>query len=598
MNVFTAIKRGYNRSVLMPWTVWWPEVNKRTLRLDITAAFIGALVVIPQGVAFATIAGMPPEYGLYAAIVPAIIAALFGSSRYLVSGPTTAASIAIFSILSTLAVPGTQTYVVYALTLTFIVGVIQLLMGVARLGTLVNFVSHAVIVGFASGAALLIAVNQLKNFLALNIENGLKFEQILYAVFTEYHTIQIETVVVGVVTLVTGIVIKPFLPRLYLIVALIVGTLLAALINALIDFDVLHLGNASKIVLVANVSATLPPLSSPDFSAAAFRDLAPAALAVTLFALTEAVSIARVLAARTGDVIDGNQEFIGQGLSNIVGSFFSAYVATGSFNRSAINFQSGARTPLAAILAAVILAAVVMFLTPVIAHLPKTSMAAVLFLVAWGLIDWHYIGMVLRTSGADSLVLVVTFLTTLMLSLDFAILLGVMLSLLIYLLKASTPAVVVQVPNPGEPKRSFITNARLPQCPQLAIVRIGGPIFFGAVNHITQRLRQIGRRNPAPRFLLLLAREVSFIDLAGAEMLAHEARLRRASGGRCFLHQLKDEPKQILQRGGYFDDIGVNNLYDTKGEAIADIFKSMDKEICKRCNARIFNECKGLPTVN
>ncbi len=582
----------------MPWTTWSSEINKRTLRMDLFAALIGAVVVIPQGVAFATIAGMPPEYGLYAAMVPAIIAAVFGSSRYLVSGPTTAASITIFSILSTLAIPGSAEYVAYALTLTFIVGITQLLMGLARLGTLVNFVSHAVIVGFTSGAALLIAINQLQSFLGLPIERGRRVDQILYSVFTEYQNIHLDSVVVGVSTLALGIALKAFLPRLYLIVALSSGALIAALINVLTDFGVLHPGGESGLVLVGNIPAILPPLSSPDFSIDTFRALAPAALAVSLFALTEAVSIARSLAARTGDVVDGNQEFIGQGLSNIVGSFFSAYVATGSFNRSAINFQSGARTPVAAILAAIFLAVAIPLLAPLLTFLPKASMAAVLFLVAWGLIDKPYIRRILRASGTDSLVMIATFLATITLSLDFAILLGVMLSLVIYLLKASTPAVIVQVPDPRSPRRPFTTDARLPQCPQLVIVRIGGPIFFGAVTHITQRLRQIGRRNPAQRFLLILAREVSFIDLAGAEMLAREARQRRASGGLFFLHQLKDEPKQVLRRGGYLDDIESKNLYDTKGEAIAEIFKGMDKEICKRCSARIFNECRGLPTAN
>ena len=582
----------------MPWMQWWPDVTKRTLRMDAMAGVIGAVVVVPQGVAFATIAGMPPEYGLYAAIVPAIIAALFGSSRHLVSGPTTAASIVMFSILSTLAEPGSETYVLYALTLTFIVGVTQLLMGLARLGTLVNFVSHSVIIGFTAGAALLIATNQVKHFLGIDIPPGQSFHQNLLSLFAELPNVHLDTMVVGVSTLIVGIVTKQFIPRWYLIIALFVGSLIAALINFLTDIGFLHTQlHASGIQLVGAIPATLPPLSSPDFTFNTFRELAPAALAVTLFALTEAVSISRSFAARTGDLIDGNQEFIGQGLSNIVGSFFSAYVATGSFNRSAINFQAGARTPIAAIFAALLLAVIVVILAPLLAYLPNTATAAILFLVAWGLVDRRYIRMILRASRPDSLVMGTTFLATLMLDLDFAILFGVMLSLVIYLRKASTPAVVVRVPDPREPRRRFTTDARLPQCPQSVIVRIDGPIFFGAVNHVAQRLRQIARRNPAQRYLLILAQEISFLDLSGAEMLAREARLRRASGGQLYLHQLKDEPKRILSRGGYLNDIGTEHLYETKGEAIADMFKVMDKEICRRCEARIFNECRSLPKV-
>ena len=590
--------RGLWRS-FVPFLLWWPDVDRGTLKADALAALTGAVVVLPQGVAFATIAGMPPEYGLYAAMVPAIVAALFGSSRQLVSGPTTAASIVLFSSLSALAAPGSAAYVQYALTLTFMVGAIQLVMGLARLGTLVNFVSHSVIVGFTSGAAVLIAASQLKNFLGLQMPGGLRFHEILAHLWQLLGDIDPDSVVVGLATLVVGIAFRRYWPRFpYMIAALLAGSLLGGIIEFFTYAGFLHpVSGESGLRLVGTVPATLPPLSAPDFSLHSFTQLGPVALAVTLFALTEAVSISRSLAARTGELVDGNQEFVGQGLSNIVGSFFSAYVATGSFNRSAVNAESGARTPVAAILAGVLLVGLVLAVAPLLAYLPMPAMAAILFLVAWGIVDVHHIRTIVRASASDAAVLWATFAATLLFPLDFAIILGVFLSLIIYLRQASRPSVAVRVPDPREPRRRFSTSAALPQCPQLAIVRIDGALFFGAVTYVAERLRLIARRNPRQKHLLLLVRSVSYLDVAGAEMLAREARMRRAAGGQVYFHQVKEGPMEILRRGGYLDEIGEENLFLSKAEAIGGVFEHLDRSICLRCDARIFNECRSLPRL-
>jgi SulP family sulfate permease len=570
-----------------PFLLWWPEVNRETVRADAVAGLTGAIVVLPQGVAFATIAGMPPEYGLYAAMLPAVVAALFGSSRLLVSGPTTAASIVLFSTLSTMAAPGSATYVYYALTLTFMVGLIQLFMGLARLGHLVNFISHSVIVGFTAGAAFLIAASQTKHFLGLDLPAGLHVYEVLLAVYRQIGNIDWLTAMVGAVTVASGVLARRYLKQVpYMLVAIIVGTLTALVAN-----HYLH----AEIVLVGVSPAALPPLSMPSFSFTTWQQLAPAALAVTLFALTEAVSIARALAARTGDLIDGNQEFIGQGLSNLCGAFFSGYVATGSFNRSAVNYEAGARTPMASILSSIMLVAVLLVVAPLLAYMPNAAMAGVLYLVAIGLIDMHHIKVIVRASRSDAAVLGATFLATLLLELDFAIMLGVMFSLVIYLHRASRPRVLVRVPDPRQPKRRFNTDASLPECPQMKLIRIDGALFFGAVNYVAERLRVIFKRNPEQKHLLVLARPINFIDVAGAEMLARENRQRKGIGGGLYFHQLKEDAKDILKRGGYFDEIGEDHFYDNKGEAIAGVFERLDKNICARCTKRIFNECKTVP---
>ncbi len=576
---------------LLPFLRWWHRVDRDSLKADLLAGLTGAIVVLPQGVAFATIAGMPPEYGLYAGMIPAIVAALFGSSWHLVSGPTTAASVVLFASLSVFAEPGTEEYVKLALTLTFMVGVIQIAMGLARLGTLVNFISHSVVIGFTAGAAILIITNQVKHFFGLEIPRGAHFYEVFQQLFTQLGEINPYITGVAVLTLVSGLLSRRFFPRVpYMISAMVVGSLASVILNATLGQE--HTG----ITTVGALPASLPPLSSPDFSLETIKELAPAAFAVTLFALTEAVSIARSLAARSGQHLDGNQEFIGQGLSNVAGSFFSGYVATGSFNRSGLNYEAGAKTPLSAVFAALMLMAIVVLVAPYAAYLPNAAMAAILFLVAWGLIDFHHIKRIVRASRAETAVLATTFLATLFLELEFAIFLGVMLSLILYLSRTSRPRVVPRVPNPADPRRKFTTDGTLPECPQLKIARVDGSLFFGAVPHVREVLKGYEQQKPQQRHLLLVASGINFVDVAGAEFLAEEAKRRRNLGGGLYLYQVKEGACEVLKQGGYVDEIGRENFFSSKRVALETITtERLDHQICARCRARIFLECRRLP---
>ena len=577
---------------LLPFLRWWPMVNRDTLRLDVMAGLTGAIVVLPQGVAFAVIAGMPPEYGLYTAMIPAIIAAMFGSSWHLVSGPTTAASLVLFASLSTLAEPTTGQYVALAITLTFMVGLTQIAMGYAKLGTLVNFISHSVIIGFTAGAAILIASNQIKHFFGVDIERGLHFYEILVSFSQQLTHINPYVAITGFATLASGILIKRFAPKIpYMIVAMIFGSLVGVLLDSIYGTAVTHLKT------VGALPASLPPLSMPDFSPATLKELAPAVLAVTLLALTEAISIGRSIAVKTGQHIDANQEFIGQGLSNIVGSFFSAYVATGSFNRSGVNYQAGAKTPIAALLSGVLLIGVVLAVAPLAAYLPNAAMAGILFLVAWGLIDFHHIKKIFQASRSDFSILLVTFIATLTLELEFAILLGVFLSLVVYLSRTSRPKVLGRVPDPKDPKRAFTTDSSLPECPQFKIMRIDGSLFFGAISHVSESLRRFREQNPQQKSALLVASGINFIDVAGAELLAQEAKNYRKLGGDLYFYEVKEGVCGPLRRGHYIEEIGDENMFSSKTEAIAEIFQTLDKDICARCDKRIFKECLALAPV-
>ena len=575
---------------LFPFLLWWQQVNARSLRSDFLAGLTGAIVVLPQGVAFATIAGMPPQYGLYAGMIPAVVAALFGSSRHLVSGPTTAASIVLFSALSVYAEPGTMDYVSLALTLTFMVGVIELILGLVRLGALVNFISHSVIVGFTAGAAILIAAKQLKNFFGVEIPRGGHVHDILINFYHQIPNINGYVMIVAVSTLLSGILIKRWIPRLpHLIAAMLIGSLVALLLNYIWGPE------TTAIATVGTLPSTLPPLSAPNLSLDAIKNLAPAALAVTLFALTEAVSIGRSLGARSGQRIDGNQEFIGQGLSNIAGSFFSGYVATGSFNRSGLNYQAGAKTPLAAVFAGLLLILVVLLVAPLAAWLPDATMAGLLFLVAWGLIDFKEIGHILKSSRRETAIMGVTFFGALFLELEFAIFAGVILSLILYLERVSKPRIVSRAPDPRLAKHAFSSDPSLPQCPQLRFLRIDGSLFFGSVNHVEEAFARLEAKHPEQKHLAIVAKGINFADLAGGDILVKEAKRRQARGGDLYLVDVKQGLWESLEKCECIDSLGGRHIFQSKTVAITAIFQKLDKSICRNCSQRIFGECESIP---
>jgi SulP family sulfate permease len=545
---------------------WWPRVSRRTLRADAIAGLTGGIVLVPQGVAFATIAGMPPEYGLYAAMLPSVVAAFWGSSWHLVSGPTTAISIVVFATISPLAVPGSADYVRLVLTLTLLVGVFQLLLGVLRLGTVVNFVSHTVVVGFTAGAAVLIAASQARNFFGVPIPRGAEFYEVLLALLRQLENINPYVITVALATVFASVLTRRYVPKIpHLITAMLVGSLAAALLNAAFGAE------RTGIESIGALRVGLPPLSMPDFSPSTISQLVPIALAVALLGLTEAVSIARAIALKSGQRIDGSQEFIGQGLANLVGAFFSGYASSGSFNRSGLNYSAGACTPLAAAFSALFLLLIVLFLAPLAKYLPIPAMAGILFVIAWGLIDFHHIAEIVRASRQEMTVLAATFVATLTLDLEFAIYIGVLLSLMLYLNRTSRPGIEEVRPLPGMQPPIFGPGSMEPEWPAVKIIRINGSIFFGAVNHVQEAFKAIDERDPAKRHLLLVAAGVNFVDLAGAQLLGQEARRRRALGGGLYIFNMKAEPLRMLRQSGQYDVIGSENFFELGQDVVENL---------------------------
>jgi sulfate permease, SulP family len=573
---------------LVPFLAWRRRVTPRTLRADLGAGLVGALLVLPQAIAFATLAGVPPEYGLYGAMLPAIVGALWGSSWHLVSGPTNATSLMVFASLGALAVPLSPEYIKLVLTLNLMIGLVKLALGVARLGVLVNFISTTVVVGFTAGAGLLIVSAQLRNFFGLAIPQEPTFVDALMRFARHAGEFDVWAVAVGVATLAAALASRRVFPRLpHMLTGVIGGTLAAYLLAR---------NGLAHVPTIGALPSAIPPLSMPDFSAGTWRTLAPIALALTVIGLTEAISSARAVAARSGQRIDGNQEFIGQGLANIAGAFTSSYPTSGSFNRTGANYEAGAKTGMAAIFSAGFLLLVVAFVAPLAAYIPLAAMAALLFLVAWGLIDFDRLREILRVGHGETLVLVVTFLATLLLQLEFAILVGVLCSLLMYLNRTTHPAIHPVTPNPATPLRRFepVAETRGPECPQLALLRVDGSLFFGAVDHVHEELDAVRARHPEQKHMLLICSGVNFIDAAGGELLVREADHQRERGGSLYLTNLKPPVMDMLERGGFLARIGHERVFPTKAAAIETIYPQLDIETCRTCHARVFKECERV----
>ncbi|GFK94614.1 putative sulfate transporter [Fundidesulfovibrio magnetotacticus] len=572
--------------VQLPRCCDWPTgLGRAGLKADLAAGLTGAVIVLPQGLAFALIAGLPPQYGLYTAIVPTLLAAVFGSSHHLISGPTTAISIVILANLSPLAEPFSPRYLELTLTLTFLAGLFQLTLGMARMGALINFVSRAVMAGFTAGAAVLIGLGQVHHFLGVALPRQ-SMGQFLASLPGAVSRANLACVAVGGLSMAVALYCKRRHPR-------VPGLLFAMLLSGALAWALG--GEAAGIRMAGALPGGLPPVSWPFAGLDQAGDLIPGALAVAMLGLAEAVAIARAVAARTGQRLDNNQEFLGQGLSNMGGSFFSSYASSGSFTRTGVNLESGARTPLAAVISAFAVALAAVLIAPATAHLPLAGVAGALFVVAGGLVHAREIDRIVRTSSQEALVMAITAVSCLAVNLEFALFAGVMLSLLFYLNRTSHPHFITLASEAVGRKRHLVNIARhpLPECPQVKILRLDGSIFFGAVNHIAEELHHILKEAPQ-RHVILVASGVNFIDVTGCQMVFQQETSLEKEGRRLYLCSLKQEVLNTLRLCGCMQGLGRDQVFDSKSEAVREVLKKIDFAVCCRCEAKVFKECQDI----
>jgi SulP family sulfate permease len=560
--------------------------DRESLGADALASLTIAVVLLPQAIAFALIAELPPQVGLYTAIVGGIIAALWGSSNQIHTGPANAISLLVLSSLALMVTPGTPEFIVAAGMLAVMAGIFQLTMGVARLGMLVNFVSHSVIVGFSSGAAILIVVNQVRRLLGLEFSSHTLIET-LYGVFATILHTHWPTAALGFGTIGIIILIRKINPKLP---AALISMVLASIIVYLFAL------NRNGVDVIGQLPSNLPPFANlPILDINFIARLSTGALAIGAIGLVQTTAISRAISARTGQRTDSNQEFIGQGLANIASGFFSGYACSGSFAISAIHLKSGAKTQISTIFAGLLVLIVMFTIAPLAAFLPRTALAGVLIVTAYGMIDRAEIRRIWHSTRGDAIIMLTTFMGTLFLSLEFAVLAGILLSFAHYIMKTSVPRVYSVLPD--ENFEHFVQQQPgQDPCPQLGIIKISGDLYFGAVNHVEEAIFEHLENHPDQRFLLLRMHGVNQCDFSGIHMLESIRKSCQERGGDLFFMKVQNPAINLMKTTGFYEQLGSSHFVKEE-EAISYLFyKKIDPAICiYECPVRAFVECQNLP---
>lgn len=567
---------------LFPFISWFRIISPTTLRFDLVAAFSSAIFALPQCIAFALIAGLPPEMGLYAGIIAPIVAGFFGSSWHSVSGPTVATSIVLISILQEYAVPESPQYIGLVLSLTLLAGIIQLLLGIFRLGHLVSFISQTVIMGFTAGAAILIISNQVANILGLSIERQKNIIFHYQAIYDNLNKTNYPILIVALLTLLVCFVCQRFWPKL--------PAFLVAMFSVSVGVYLYSLfGDISNISMVGALNAGLPNIVMPDFSYHTVYQFMSSAIALATLGLIQTVSISKAIANKTGQHINSNQEFIGQGMTNIACSMTMGFFSSNSFTRTGVSYTAGARTPMSSIFASVLIVLVLLFAYRSTEFLPGATMSAIIMLVGWKLIDFKHIKDILKTSRGEFAIFLTTMIATLFLNLEFAIYSGVILALILYLQKTSHPKVAELVTDTNDAYHRLVEviDADDEECHYLKIIRIDGSIFFGSIDHIQNRIQSMLK--PQQKYLLVICDGVSVIDISAAEMLLNLKKTLQKRGGDLYLSNLKQEARAYLVNSPYWARLGSSkNVFNFSEEAVQTLFNKVDHADCPSCGKLSF----------
>ena len=574
---------------VVPFVSWIRGYGRRFIKADLFAGLTVAVVAVPQSMAYALIAGLPVQYGLYASIVPTIIGCLWGSSSHLITGPTTAVSLVVFSSLSPLATHDTTAFIELAFFLAFMVGVIQVVMGMARLGALLNFVSHAVLLGFTAGAAVLIAFKQIPGLLGLQIEKSSVFFTHFFSIVTHLHQTEELQLMLGVITIAVILAFKRFRPNWP---GTLIAMILVGVVVTLFDLD------KRGVEVVGAIPGSFPPFHVPSADTLMqAAQLAPGALAIAILGLVEAVSIGKSIADQTRQRINVNQEFVGQGLANISASLFSGYPGSGSFTRSAVNFRSGAMTPMSGIFSGIAVAVTLLLAAPLASKLPHSALAGVLIVVAYDIVRKEDIARTIRATRSDAAVLVITFLSTLLLNIEFAVYVGVLLSIGLHLAATSRPRIYSVVP---DLKTGKMTGSAYGQtCCQMDIIHIEGSIFFGSATFVMDDLQRRLRNHPNTANLLIRMHRVNTIDASGIHLLEILLEQIRQRGGGLFFSGVNHRVFEVFKNSGFLKEIGETHLRATTGATIRQAMReAFCPAVCAACEVFVFRECPDLKTGN
>ncbi|MCB0580551.1 MAG: solute carrier family 26 protein [Phaeodactylibacter sp.] len=554
----------------LPILEWLPAYKSENLKGDLSAGLTVGVMLIPQGMAYAMIAGLPPIYGLYASTIPLILYAIFGTSRQLAVGPVAMVSLLTATGIGAMAQGGTETYILLAITLALFVGLIQFLLGAFRLGFLVNFLSHPVISGFTSAAALIIGLSQLKHLLGIKLERSHYVHEILIEAGSRIGELNIATFLIGIL----GIVLIMGAKRIN---KAIPGPLLAVVFGIL---AVWGLGLTEQgVKIVGDVPSGLPSFVIPGINLENFSSLLPIALAIALVSFMESIAVAKAIQAKHKDYkVDANQELIGLGIANIGGSFFQSYPVTGGFSRTAVNDQAGAKTGLAAIISAVLIALTLLFLTGLFYYLPNAILASVIMVAVFGLIDVKEAVHLWHADRSDFWMLIATFIGTLALGIEQGILIGVVLSIAIIIFRTTMPHFAVLGKIPGKPHYKNITRFDdLEVRDDILIMRFDARLYFANVNYFKDKIEEeIARKGKKLKLFILDANSINGLDSSGMHALEEIIGLCHAQDVEFNLASVKGPVRDILVRGGLIDKIGEGNFFMRVQHAV-DTFDEKDK---------------------
>ena len=563
----------------VPALDWLPRYKAADLPGDAIAGGIVAVMLVPQGMAYAMLAGLPPQIGLYASIVPILVYALLGSSRALAVGPVAIASIMTASALGSVAANGSADYLAAALVLAAANGAILLAMGVARLGVLVNFLSHPVISGFTSAAAIVIALSQLKHLLGIDLPREASFFETLIHAIEQLGHAHLATTLVGLgaialllasrqplARVLTGIGV----PKAIVDPATKTGPLLVVVLTILVVWG-FGLDGHAGVAIVGIIPAGLPPIGLPSFDAAIWAELLPAAVLISLVGFLESVSVAKALASKRRQKIDANQELVGLGAANLAASVTGAYPVAGGFGRSVVNFTSGANTPLASIITALLMALTVALLTPVFHYLPRTTLAAIIIVAVFNLIDVKTFTNAWRYNKADAVSLAATFVAVLAAGIELGIVFGIALSLALYLWRTSRPHIAV-VGRVGTSEH-FRNIKRHPvkTCPHVFAARVDESLYFANAGYLETFLLQAVADDKKIKHVVLICSAVNFIDASALETLETLTAELRDAGTTLHLAEVKGPVMDRLQRTAFLDHLAPGKVYLSTHDAMVDL---------------------------
>lgn len=493
----------------LPILDWLPQYRKSQLQGDLYAGLTVGVLLIPQGMAYALIAGLPPVYGLYASLVPQLVYAVFGTSRQLSVGPVAMDSLLVATGVSVLATEGTEAYLTYAIMLAFFMGLAQLLLGFLRMGFITHLLSRPVISGFTSAAALIIGVNQLKYVLNVPINKGAQMSKLLTQIFeqiSETHVLSVLLAVAAFLVLKLSKKVNKKIPSALLVVVL------GILVVKFLDLE--EIG----VSIVKEIPGGLPAFVMPDLSWETLQKLLPLSLTIAVVAFMEAYSVAKALEAKSRDhKVRPNQEMMALGLANVVGSFFQSYPVTGGFSRSAVNHNAGAKTPLAMFISASLVALTLLFLTPVFYHLPYAVLAAIIMSAVASLIDLKYALELWRTYKVEFALWLATVITTLQWGMVEGIVSGIVLSILILLFRAANPHMAVLGRVKGMTEfRNIKRFQSVETWSHLLIVRIDAPFAFVNIQTIKEKiLAEVNQREGEVTHVICNAASVAYMDATG-----------------------------------------------------------------------------------